>query len=160
MTRDEKILEALTAWQPQGDGPHSHSITLDAPGAAIGITADRADVLSCELRELTATTGPSRACTPAELTERAVTTAGRVTGLLEPLKIYEVDATAGQALLRSATPTQRGDRLFYYELILTGHHAANLKRYSSGKPKTSRENVPYVLTHETIAKLGDDLTRE
>ena len=160
MTRDEKILETLTAWQPQGDGPHSHSITLDALGAAIGLAADRADVLSCQLRELAATTGPSRPCTPAELTQRAMTTAGRVTGLLEPLRVYEVDATAGQALLRSASPTERGGRLFYYELILTGLHAANLKRYSSGKPKANREGVPFVLTHETIAKLADDLTRD
>lgn len=160
MTRDEKILEALSAWQPQGDGPHTHSITLDAPGAAIGLTADRADALSCQLQELSASNGPSRACTPAELTQRAVTVAGRVTGLLEPLKVYEVDATAGQALLRSATPTERGGRLHYYELILAGLHAANLKRYSSGKPKTNRESVPFVLTHETIAKLADDLTRD
>jgi hypothetical protein len=160
MTRDEKILEALTAWQPQGDGPHSHSIALEPAGAAIGLTAERVDALSCQLRELAASSGPARAFTPAELTERAVTTAARVTGLLEPLKLYEVDATAGQALLRSATPTERGGRLFYYELLLSGLHAANLKRYSSGKPKANRESVPFALTHETIAKLADDLTRD
>lgn len=160
MTRDEKIHEALAAWQPQGDGPHSHSISLDAPGAAIGLTADRTDALSCQLRELATSSGPTRPCTPAELTQRAMTTAGRVTGLLEPLKVYEVDANAGQALLRSATPTERAGRLHYYELILTGLHAANLKRYSSGKPKASREGVPFVLTHETIAKLAEDLTHE
>lgn len=160
MTRDEKILESLAAWQPQGDGPHSHSIAMDSPGAAIGLTADRADALSCQLRELTATTGPSRPFTPAELTQRAMNTAGRVTGLLEPLKVYEVDANAGQALLRSATPTERAGRLHYYELILTGMNAANLKRYSSGKTQSAREGVPFVLTHETIAKLADDLTRE
>ena len=160
MTRDEKILEALSTWRPQGDGPHIRSISLDAPGAAVGLTADRADALSCQLRELSATSGPTRPCTPAELTQRAVTLDSRVTGLLEPLKVYEVDALSGQALLRSATPTDRNGRVHFYELILTGLHLASLKRYSSGKPKANRDGVPFVLTHETIAKLADDLTRE
>lgn len=160
MTRDETILEALTGWQPQGDGPHSRSLVLDPAGAGIGLTADVADALSCQLRELTATTGMARPYTPAELTQRAMAVAGRVTGLLEPLRVYEVDATAGQALLRSATPTERQGRVHFYELVLDGLHAANLKRYSSGKDKGQREPVTFVLTHETIAKLASDLTRE
>jgi hypothetical protein len=96
-------------------------------------------------------------CTAAQLTERAVKASERVTALLEPLKVYEIDAAKSVALLRSANPTERGGELFYYELTLNGLHSADLKRFKAGKTSAKRDATPFVLTHEAIAKVVGDL---
>ena len=61
-----------------------------------------------------------------DLKTRAERTAARVTGLLEPLRLIEVDAGRDAALLRSTAPQKRGDDLYYYEVELkTGGGAAS-----------------------------------
>ncbi len=57
-------------------------------------------------------------------------------------------------------PTERGGQHFYYELTLTGVHAAQLKRFATTKGQRGRAVTPYTLTHESIAKLADDLSCE
>ena len=83
--------------------------------------------------------------------------ARRVTGLLEPLRLIEVDAARAEALLRSEKPAARGDELYYYELLLRGEHSSTLRRYKATRTGSRRETVPYALTHEAIAKLATDL---
>src|SRR5581483_7994797 len=112
------------------------------------LTADRADTVGCLATEL----GVARAAGPepasaAALTQRAVRTAQRVTGLLEPLKVIEVDATRSEAVLRSERPAIRGDHLFYYELLLRGAQSATLQRYRAPKTGGRRETVSFPLTH-------------
>jgi hypothetical protein len=87
--------------------------------------------------------------------------ADRATGLLEDLKVVEVDRPRGQALLRSEAPVSRGEDLFYYEVLLTATGAANLRRYSApNQGPGKREQVAFALTHEALAKLSRDLTAE
>lgn len=156
MTLADNLLERLAQWRESGPGPHVLRADLD--GAGVALTAERTDALSAALWEMTVTTKDQSPCTAAELTERAVAVAGRVTGLLEPLKVYEVDAGRSVALLRSATPTKRGPDLFYHELTLTGRHSATLRRFKSGPAK--RADVPFALTHEATAKVVGDILGE
>src|SRR4051812_3558441 len=85
----DTLLNNLGEWRPAGTGPHSFGHTL-ATGWTVSATVDAADTVGCRLTEL-AVTRPAKAATAAELTQWAVHTAGRVTGLLEPLKLIEVD---------------------------------------------------------------------
>jgi len=151
----DSIFEKLSAWQPYGPGPHSLQIPL--PHGTLDLTAHRADELSCQLNGLRITGGTMEPCTATQLTERAVKTAERVTSLLEPLRVYEVDASKSTALLRSSTPTERAGELFYYELTLTGLHSADLKRFKANKSNADRAPVPFVLTHEAVTKVVEDL---
>lgn len=160
MTHAETILDALAQWVPNGPGPHSNIVPLGTSGAVVTLCADACDALSSRLTDYGLASGPARAYSPAELTQRAVQVAARVTGLLEPLRLYELDATAGIALLRSATPAERGQQTLYYELTLTGLHAATLKRFAVTKAEKGRRQTSFTLTHEAIAKLTDDLSRE
>jgi hypothetical protein len=160
MTLDETLLPKLADWRPAGPGPHAFRAPLALPGWSVSLTADRADTVGCLATELAVArpAGPAPA-SAAALTQRAVRIAGRVTGLLEPLKLIEVDATRSEALLRSDRPTARGDAVQYYELLLSGEHAATLRRYQAPKAGPGkREAVPFALTHEAIAKLAADLT--
>lgn len=151
MTRVEMILEKLASWRPTGPGPHHLQLELGQPGTTATLSAAQTDAFSVLLTELTVTTGQAQPCSAAELTERAVEIAHRVTGLVEPLKVYEVDSHQSKALLRSATPTERSGKLYFYELTLTGKHSAHLKR--NQVESNRRESVAFALTHEAIAKV-------
>jgi hypothetical protein len=95
-----------------------------------------------------------------ELHAWAARVADRATGLLEPLRVLEVDQPLGRALLRSETPTVRDGKTFYYELWLerTNRTSANLRRYAGDRVGgEKREAVPFVLTHDAIVKLVADV---
>jgi hypothetical protein len=94
----------------------------------------------------------------AALRSWAEKTALRVTGLLEPLRLLEVDTENVTALLRSQSPSQRGDNLFYYELTLNAQGRAHVARFqASTRPEIRRQQIPYALTHESLAKLVSDI---
>ena len=97
--------------------------------------------------------------TAADLKTRAERLAGRATGLMEPLRLIEVDAGRNVALLRSAAPQQRGDDLFYYEVLLQ-EGGAGVRRYQASTQGGARQQVAFPLTHEALAKLAADLTAD
>jgi len=128
-------------------------------GWTVSVTADRSDELGCLVWESVAQRSAGRKDEP--LQAWANRTADRVTGLLEPLAVVEVDVQRDEAVLRSDVPARRGDDLFYYEVVLKGAGEAAVRRYhSSHQPATRREQIPFALTHESLAKLQGDLTAE
>jgi hypothetical protein len=156
MTLTESLLPRLSDWRPAGDGRHSWSAAFPAEGWAVRLTADRADTLSCLAWELTlARTGEP----PAGLTLKAWAgaVADRVSGLMEPLKLLEVDDLRGEAVLRSDEPAKKGDRVMYYEVRLTGLAQAVVRRFAASRTESGREQVPFALTHEALAKLAGDI---
>ena len=118
MTHNDQLLNDLNEWRPAGTGPHSFGHDLDT-GWTVAVTADSADTVGCRLTELAVTRpAPAKPATAADLKQWAGRTVARVTGLLEPLKLIEVDAARSEAVLRSETPAQRGTSVEYYELLL------------------------------------------
>ena len=158
MTPDDKLLNNLTEWRPAGSGPHSFGHTLDT-GWTVAVTAEAADTVGCRLAELAVgRPAPAKPATAADLKKWAGRVVDRATGLLEPLKLIEVDATRSEAVLRSETPAHRGTSVEYYEVLLRGRQAASLKRYKASQSGSGkRRGVPFALTHEAIAKLAGDM---
>jgi len=156
MTLDAKLLQKLSDWKPAGNGRHVLAIPDDGCGWSATLTADRTDELSCLTWELAL----RRSAGPVpDLRAWAEGVAGRLTGLLEPLRVVEVDPVRAEAQLRSQQPTQRGERLFYYEVLLTGSGDAHLRRYQANDaPGHRREQVAFALTHESLAKVALDVT--
>jgi hypothetical protein len=137
-------------------GRHSWSATLSETGWTVTLTADRADTLSCLVWELTlARSGTA----PEGLTLRgwAEGVAARATGLLEPLKVLEVDDARNEALLRSTAPAKKGERVAYYEVRLFGLDRAVVRRFAADRAQSGREQVAFALTHEVLAKLAGDI---
>ena len=123
----------------------------------VTLAADKSDSLSCALNELTL---ERNAPIKEELHAWATRIADRVTGLIEPLRVIEVDQPLGKAVLRSEAPTVRDGKSFYYELLLerTSRTSANLHRYAGDRTGAEkREPVPFVLTHDAIVKLVADV---
>jgi hypothetical protein len=128
-------------------------------GWALNLTADRCDELGCLIWEasLRRTTPPANRGALA-LRQWADQVASRVTGLLEPLRVVEVDGSRDEALLRSQEPAQRSGQLFYYEVRLRGHGETTIGRYrATHEAGSKREQAAFALTHESLAKLCTDL---
>jgi hypothetical protein len=158
MNLDEILVGKLADWRPAGR--QTLHVAPEGSGWALTLGADRADEVGCLVWELAL-----RRTTPAPAGETvkawADRVARRVTGLLEPLKVVEVDDPRNEALLRSREAARRGDELFYYELLLKGTAEALLRRYrGAAQPNGRREQVAFPLTHEAVAKLVGDLTAD
>src|SRR5262249_26285735 len=149
MTPNEALLERLSKWKP-GDGRQTLLVPDAGNGWSATLTADRADQLGCLVWELNLRrANPPAADVTETLRSWSDRVAERVAGLLEPLQVVEVDAPRQVAMLRSEQPAQRGDDLFYYEVLLKGAGEANVRRYqASRQPNQRRRQIAFALTHE------------
>jgi hypothetical protein len=130
----------------------------EGAGWALTVTANRRDDVGCVLEEvvLQATLGPA-ARRDATLTSWARRAAERVRGLLEPLRVVEIDLLRNEALLRSDEPARRGEDVAYHEILLQGTTRATLRRYQASCQAGQRKQVPFALTHEALAQVATDL---
>ena len=155
MTLGETLHKSLSDWPANTDGPHER--TASAGGWTAAVSAETVDTVGARLNRLDLTrTDPA----PDGLTLGgwAEGVAKRASGLLERLKVHEVDATHDTAVLRSDAPTVKGDVAGYYEVVLTGTEKASVSRYQADRAAgTPREQVPFTLTHEALGKLADDI---
>jgi hypothetical protein len=153
MTLENTVREKLSEWRPAAG---RQELTIPFEGGSLSLMADRREDLGCLVWEVAL-----RRTAPAKETLRAWADriAARVTGLLEPLKVIEIDKQRHEGLLRSETPLVRGDKVLYCEIMLKGTNRATLRRYEA--PATGmghREQVAFALTHDALAKLAGDLT--
>jgi hypothetical protein len=155
MSLNEILLQKLAKWRPDSSR-QTLDVSEETGGWSAAITAECVDIIGCRLWELVLRCS---AKTPlVELKARAEQISKRVTGLLEPLRLLEVDSGGNVALLRSEQPGQHGDERFYYEVLLEGNGGAALRRFQvprTGEPR--RQQVAFTLTHEVLGKLVRDL---
>ncbi len=149
MTPAETLLQRLSEL-PAAPGPHA---LTTAGGAAVTLDAERFDTIAGVYRGVTVA-GP-----PVESVGAwAAGVAGRVRGLLEDLKVIEVDTTRDAAVLRSAEPAVSGGVRRYYEVQLDGNGTASVNRYQADRDAgTPREAIGFALTHEVTARLVEDI---
>jgi hypothetical protein len=155
MTLAEKLHPKLSEWKPTARGTWAEAFPAD--GWAVSLTADHNDVVGTLAWELTLT---RTADAPEGLTPRAWADgiATRSSGLMERIKLLEVDAERSEAVLRSDTPSKKGTAVSYYEIVLDGTAKATVRRYQADrKAGTKREQVPFAVTHEALAKLVGDI---
>ncbi|MGL4554560.1 MAG: hypothetical protein ACRC33_25635 [Gemmataceae bacterium] len=152
MTLDELLLERLADWRPDSTRP-ALTVDHDAAGWRVQLTADTVDSVGARLRALEV-----RRLRPLDealpLADQAARLAATVTGLLEPLKVLELDAGRGVAQLRSTAPAKQGEALRYYEVLRHADGSTYLHRYQGGAGP--RAAVDFTLTHDALAKLVRD----
>ncbi len=157
MTLADTVRQKLAENFPHS-GRHDLGIADDQSGWALNLTLDRRDELGCLIWELALRrTGP----VPAGETLRvwAERIAQQTTGLLEPLKVLEIDELRHEALLRSEAPSQRKDKRSYYEVLLQGTSLAWLRRFEAdANGNGKRTQIAFALTNDGLAKLADDMT--
>jgi hypothetical protein len=151
MTLENTLLEKLSEWQPS---PGRHELHVADGGWSATVTADRSDALGCLLWELRLQRDGTA---EIDVQKWAVAAAERVSGLMQPLKVVEVDALRNQAQLRSDCPAERGGKRLYHELLLSGIGHAVLRRFQTTNGTTGREQVAFAVTHEAVARLAGDV---
>lgn len=151
MTLENKLLERLADWRP--DGRAALSVSDAERGWSAEIVADVNDQVGCKVWEVVL----SRA-TPVELRAWARHAEQQGAGLLEQLRLLEIDPDRQVALLRSRGPSRRGEDLFYYELTLAGSGEGQLRRFRGRRDGSKRQQIAFALTHEALARLLHDLT--
>jgi hypothetical protein len=83
--------------------------------------------------------------------------AARVTYLLEPLKVIEIDAGGGEVQIRSQAPTARAQQRGFYEVRLFKQGALRMERYVYNDATRERQHTPCQLTREVVERLADDI---
>lgn len=130
------------------------TVTAAAGPWQASVAAPHRDKIGAEVTELTVErTAPG----PGSVKSWADSFAGSNTGLLEPLKVQEVDGGRDEALIRSSPPSKGDGNTDYYEVKMHGTQKASVKRYRAGDAG-KREDIPFSLTHDSIGKLVDGLT--
>lgn len=92
-----------------------------------------------------------------ELTAWGERIARRVTYLMEPLKVLEIDANEGEVQIRSDAPTPRAELRSYYEIRLGRAGTCRLQRYVFDETTRRRQRASCQLTREVFERLVDDL---
>jgi hypothetical protein len=81
----------------------------------------------------------------------------RVTYLMEPLKVLEINDQGGEVQLRSQSPTPRADQKAYYEMRLFRQGKLRMERFAFDETTRQRRQIPCQLTRETLERLADDI---
>jgi hypothetical protein len=156
MSLDAVLLEKLAKWRPDS-ARQTLDVSDTASGWSVAVTAECVDVVGARLWELALRRS---ADAPAvDVKARAEQLCQRVTGLLEPLTLVEVDGVRNVAQLRSEQPGQLGDDRFYYEILLEGDGRSTVRRFQAPQADAPRrQQVPFALTHEVLARLVRELS--
>jgi hypothetical protein len=83
--------------------------------------------------------------------------AARVTYLLEPLKVIEIDAGGGEVQIRSQSPTARAQQRGFYEVRLYRQGSLRLERFVYNDATRERLRTACQLTREVVERLADDI---
>jgi hypothetical protein len=133
--------------------------TIRHDGWKVVFRPESRDVLGCSLQDVNLERVSGQAAGDTRTWAERV--CRKVTGLLEPLKVVEIDAGNQVALLRSAEPTPNDSGLDYHEVELHGTAHAVVRRYrgfhEAGK---KREQIPFTVTYEALAQLVRGITAE
>jgi hypothetical protein len=81
----------------------------------------------------------------------------RVTYLLEPLKVLEIDSGGGEVQIRSQSPTPRAERRGYYEVRLFRQGSLRMERFALDEATRERRPTPCQFTREVLERLADDI---
>jgi len=131
-------------------------VSDEARGWTLYLTADRRDAWTTIVWEMCL----RRAASTGDVASWAERIARRSSGLLESLRVIEVDPSNSKALIRSEPPTEREGKLSYYEVVLQGTSSALVRRYEGTHASGKREQTAFILTNEVLAKWVGDLTAE
>ena len=160
MMLSENLLRKLGEQRPTSPGRQTLTHQDEASGWTVVLTTEQADALSSRLWEATLQPTAPVALDATALRQKAEAIASRVSGLMEPLRLVECDATRLEAILRSDEPTVRGGKRGHYELHLDRQRRATLRRFQAEcEPAAKREQVPFALTHEVLGHFMDDLAQ-
>jgi hypothetical protein len=150
-----KIAAALDARPDQGALPCHVGVDDEGHRLSLELTACSPVGVAFSALEYAAPSGDPR--TTEALRSWADRLAARVTYLMEPLVVIELDEVAGEVELRSQSPTARGALKAYYEVRLNKQGVLRLSRVVFDDATRRRRPAHCQMTREALERLTDDL---
>lgn len=158
MNLSRKIVAAVEASPPGGGSDNARLVTAESDSHRLTLALTASGPVGLAFASLAfEATAPAADLSPADLRAWGDRLAARLTYLMEPLVVLEVDAEAGEAELRSRNPTARDDRRSFYEVRLRRQGALQLRRVAFDDASRRRAAVPCQMTVEVLERLADDL---
>lgn len=93
----------------------------------------------------------------ASMAKQAELIQKKLTYLDEGFKLLEHDSDQQRLFLRGSSPQQKGDKSYYFEIVLTGGTALTLDHYEFDRTAGQRRLSPANLSSETFERLVEDL---
>ncbi len=128
------------------DAPNRITLNLTALDS-VGVAFDSLEFVTTDRTDWTSTA----------LTAWGERLAARVTYLLEPLKVLEVDSGGGEVQVRSQSPTVRADQRGFYEVRLYKQGLLRMERFVVDDATRERRRASCQLTREVLERLADDI---
>ena len=138
MSLSRNLAAALDAPRPRRPPPAAVAVERRPTRLALDLTAAGPVGLAFDALDFS----PAAARPAESLRAWADRLAARVTYLMEPLVVLELDPVAGEAELRSQSPTARGELNAYYEVRLNTSGTLALWPGSSSTPPTVDDGPP------------------
>ena len=152
MSLADDVQRALDRIQASGSG----SLNLTVPPGSLRADLSAVDQVGCSFRELALDTDSLQGADTRRLEQCASAIASRLTYLLEPLRVLEIDDQARIVQLRSVPPSRQGNLHSYYEVQVREGGSIVLRRFEAirGRP---RRHVDAHVTREVFTRLVHDL---
>lgn len=136
---------------------HVEQFVAHDAGLTVRCQVSGAEMLGVALTRLELVDQSAKNVTTSQLAARAARLCERVTYLLEPLQVIELDSRSKTAPIRSKQPRKQGKVLSYYELLSVADQGLTLSRYSFDPDAGMRTVVEFVLTPDQLELLLDDM---
>lgn len=126
-------------------------------GPTVEVDFTAVESLGCAFRELRVNATELRDKPFEDLKTRAEQICRRVTYLLEPIGLLELDPESQVVLVRSTPPAKNGAETAYYELRISAPSNLTLRRYTRSGHDGAPQFCDIQVTREALLKLVDDL---
>jgi hypothetical protein len=151
MSYHDEISLALNAAAIAG----SKDLRAQADNGMLEVVIASADTMSVAFTAFAFHSDRLASAETAKLSRIADVLASKLTYLLEPLRVVEVDGNAGAVQMRSHPPYQRDKQTKYYEVLVQRGGAISLVRYER-LPGEPRQPIAAHVTEEVFYRLADD----
>lgn len=130
-------------------------LQVDVDGGRIEADLLAVDAIGCSFQTLGYSTDKLAGLSLDELKAISESLVSRLTYLLEPIGVVEVDRDRAAVQMRSSPPQQGDDGTSYYELMVRRGGDITLSRYQK-QPGQMRQIVPANITREVLQRLSED----
>jgi hypothetical protein len=150
MTIKQDIASELQRLAPSGG-----ELEVRTPNGRIVGNLDAVDAIGCSFTRFDYQSASLANATIDSLKALSAKIQQRLTYLLEPVSLLEVDAESVSIQMRSSPPQVGDDGRSYYELLVRRGGEVTLRRYhkTAGQP---RQIVPAQVTREVLGRLAED----
>ena len=135
--------------------PSGGELEVRTPSGRIVGNLDAIDAIGCSFMRFDYQSATLANATVDSLKALSAKIQQRLTYLLEPVSLLEVDKESVSIQMRSSPPQVGDDGRSYYELLVRRGGEVTLRRYHKA-PGQPRSVVPAQVTREVLGRLGDD----